>query len=65
MSRLEHVTAHGIPYGVMRRDYAITKAVLQGITQGMPVFGMAGTNLERTANDLDIPLWAEMYGEAK
>lgn len=32
---------------------------------GIPVFGLAYTHMKDAANDLDIPLWAEMYGDMK
>jgi lactam utilization protein B len=31
----------------------------------IPVFGLAGTNMEKAANDLGIPFWAEFYGDVK
>ena len=36
-----------------------------GIPQGVPVFGLAGTNMEKAANDLGLVFWAEMYGDVK
>jgi lactam utilization protein B len=62
---LHHVKPHGILYGMMCRDYEVAKAVMLGIPKGVPVFGLAGTNMEKAANDLDIPFWAEMYGDVK
>jgi lactam utilization protein B len=62
---LHHVKPHGILYGMMCHDYEVAKAVMLGIPKGVPVFGLAGTNMEKAANDLDIPFWAEMYGDVK
>jgi lactam utilization protein B len=62
---LHHVKPHGILYGMMCRDYEVAKAVMLGIPKGIPVFGLAGTNMEKAANDLGIPFWAEMYGDVK
>lgn len=62
---LHHVKAHGVLYGMMCRDYDVAKAVMQGIPEGIPVFGLAGTNMEKAAGDLGIPFWAEMYGDVK
>lgn len=62
---LHHVKPHGILYGMMCRDYKVAKAVMLGIPKGVPVFGLAGTNMEKAANDLGIPFWAEMYGDVK
>lgn len=62
---LHHVKPHGVLYGMMCREYEVAKAVMQGIPKGIPVFGLAGTNMEKAANDLDIPFWAEMYGDVK
>ena len=62
---LHHVKPHGKLYGMMCRDYDIAKAVMLGIPKGIPVFGLAGTNMEKAANDLGIPFWAEMYGDVK
>lgn len=50
---------------MMCRDCKVAKAVMLGIPKGVPVFGLAGTNMEKAANDLGIPLWAEMYGDVK
>jgi lactam utilization protein B len=62
---LHHVKPHGVLYGMMCRDYEVATAVMQGIPEGIPVFGLAGTNMEKAANDLGIPFWAEMYGDVK
>lgn len=62
---LHHVKPHGILYGMMCKDYDIAKAVMLGIPKGVPVFGLAGTNMEKAASDLGIPFWAEMYGDVK
>jgi lactam utilization protein B len=62
---LHHVKPHGVLYGMMCRDYDVAKAVMQGIPEGIPVFGLAGTNMENAASDLGIPFWAEMYGDVK
>ncbi|KAL9114069.1 MAG: hypothetical protein Q9227_001841 [Pyrenula ochraceoflavens] len=62
---LHHVKPHGILYGMMCRDYEVAKAVMLGIPKGIPVFGLAGTNMEQAAIDLGIPFWAEMYGDVK
>ena len=29
------------------------------------IFGLAGTQMEKAAKDLDIPFWAEFYGDVK
>lgn len=62
---LHHVKPHGVLYGMMCRDYEVAKAVMQGIPKGIPVFGLAGTNMEKAAKDLGIPFWAELYGDVK
>ena len=62
---LHHVKPHGVLYGMMCRDYEVAKAVMQGIPKGVPVFGLAGTNMEKAAEDLGVPFWAEMYGDVK
>jgi lactam utilization protein B len=62
---LHHVKPHGVLYGMMCRDYEVAKAVMQGIPKGIPVFGLAGTNMEKAASDLGIQFWAEMYGDVK
>ena len=62
---LHHVKPHGKLYGMMCRDYEIAKAVMLGIPKGVPVFGLAGTNMEKAANDLGIPFWAEFYADVK
>lgn len=62
---LHHVKPHGVLYGMMCRDYEVAKAVMLGIPKGVPVFGLAGTQMERAANDLGVEFWAEMYGDVK
>ena len=44
-------------------DYDIAKAVMQGISKEIPVFGLAGTYMEQATNDLEF--WAEFYGDVK
>jgi lactam utilization protein B len=62
---LHHVKPHGKLYGMMCGDYEIAKAVMLGIPKGVPVFGLAGTQMEKAANDLGIPFFAEFYGDVK
>ncbi|KAL2000306.1 hypothetical protein VTN02DRAFT_3296 [Thermoascus thermophilus] len=62
---LHHVKPHGVLYGMMCRDYAVARAVLRGVPAGIPVFGLAGTEMERAANDLGIAFWAELYGDVQ
>jgi len=62
---LHHVKPHGMLYGMMCRDYETAKAVFKGVPKGIAVFGLAGTNMEKAANDLGLPFWAEMYGDVK
>ena len=50
---------------MMCRDYEVAKAVMEGIPKGTPVFGLAGTNMEKAANDLGLEFWAEFYGDVK
>jgi lactam utilization protein B len=58
---LHHVKPNGVLYGMMCRDYEVAQAVMQGIPLRIPVFGPAGTNMEKAGNDLGIPFCAEMY----
>ena len=62
---LNHVKPHGVLYGMMCRDYEVAKAVMMGIPRGVPVFGLAGTQMEAAAKDLGLEFWAEMYGDVK
>ena len=62
---LHHVKPHGVLYGMMCRDYEVARAVMLGIPQGTPVFGLAGTCMEEAARDLGVEFWAEMYGDVK
>ena len=62
---LHHVKPHGKLYGMMCGDYETARAVMEGIPKGIPVFGLAGTQMEKAANDLGIPFWAEMYADVK
>lgn len=62
---MNHVKPHGILYGMMCRDIDVATAVMKGIPKGMPVFGLAGTNMEKAANEVGVEFWAEMYGDIK
>ena len=62
---LHHVKPHGVLYGMMCRDYDVARAVWEGVPPGVPVFGLAGTEMERAAKDLGQVFWAEMYGDVK
>ena len=62
---LHHVKPHGVLYGMICQDYEVAKAVMQGIPKGIPIFGLAGTNMEKAAIDLGVPFWAEMYRDVK
>ncbi|ETS86630.1 Lactam utilization protein lamB [Pestalotiopsis fici W106-1] len=62
---LHHVKPHGALYGMMCRDYDVAKAVMLGIPKGVPVLGLAGTNMEKAASDVGVPFWAEFYGDVK
>ena len=46
-------------------DYEVAKAVMLGIPKGVPIFGLAGTNMEKAAHDVGIEFWAELYGDVK
>ena len=60
---LHHVKPHGALYGMMCRDYEVAVAVMRGIPAGVPVFGLAGTQMERAAREVGVAFWAEMYGD--
>lgn len=62
---LHHVKPHGKLYGVMCRDFDVARAVYLGVPKGTPVFGLAGTNMEKAANDLGLTFFAELYGDVK
>lgn len=63
---LHHVKPHGKLYGMMCKDYEVAKAVMLGIKPfNVPIFGLAGTQMEKAAKDLGIPFWAEFYGDVK
>lgn len=62
---LHHVKPHGVLYGMMCRDYEVARAVMAGIPEGVPVFGLAGTEMERAARDAGVGFWAEMYGDVQ
>ena len=62
---MNHVKPHGILYGMMCRDLDVATAVMKGIPKGVPVYGLAGTNMEKAANSLGVEFWHEMYGDVK
>ena len=63
--KLNHVKPHGVLYGMMCRDFEVACAVMKGIPKGVPVFGLAGTNMEKAAAEVGVDFWAEMYGDVK
>ena len=63
--RLNHVKPHGVLYGMMCRDFEIACAVMRGIPKGVPVFGLAGTNMEKAAQETGVEFRAEFYGDVK
>ena len=63
--KLNHVKPHGVLYGMMCRDFEVACAVMRGIPTGVPIFGLAGTNMEKAAKELGVEFWAEMYGDVK
>ena len=62
---LHHVKPHGVLYGMMCRDLDVAIAVMKGIPVGVPVFGLAGTKMEKAAHEVGVDFWAEMYGDVK
>ena len=47
----------------MYRDRDVCRAVYEGVPQGTPVCGLAGTFQEETAKELGLPFVAELYGK--
>jgi UPF0271 protein len=62
---LHHVKPHSMLCGLMCRDYDVARAVIIGIPKGIPVFGLAGTNMEKAATDLNVPFIAELSGDVR
>ncbi len=62
---LNHVKPHGVLYGMMCRNFEVAAAVMKGIPKGIPVFGLAGTNMEKAAKEVGVEFWAEMYADVK
>lgn len=62
---LNHVKPHGILYGMMCRDLDVAVAVMKGIPKRIPVFGLAGTNMEKAAEEVGVEFWAEVYADVK
>lgn len=62
---LNHVKPHGVLYGMMCRDLDVASAVMKGIPKGVPIFGLAGTNMEKAAKEIGVEFWCEMYGDVK
>ena len=62
---LNHVKPHGVLYGMMCRDLDVATAVMKGIPKGVPIFGLAGTNMEKAAKEIGVEFWCEMYGDVK
>lgn len=62
---LHHVKPHGILYGMMCRDPEVCRAVWAGVPKGIKVFGLAGTHMEKVANEMGIEFVAEFYGDVK
>lgn len=62
---LHHVKPHGKLYGVMCRDYDVARAVYLGVPKDTAVFGLAGSKMEKAANDLGLTFFAELYADVK
>lgn len=62
---LHHVKPHGSLYGMMVRDLDIARAVWAGVPKGVPVYGLAGTNMEIAAQEAGLEFWAEYYADVK
>ena len=50
---------------MMYRDKDVCRAVYAGVPKGTPVFGLAGTFHEEVAAELELPFFAELYGDVK
>ena len=62
---LHHVKPHGTLYGMCYQDVDVCRAVYAAVPKGTPVFGLAGTLHEQVAAELDLPFFAEAYGDVK
>lgn len=63
---LHHVKPHGKLFGMMCRDYDVARAVWLGVPEkDVAVFGLAGTAMEKAANDLGLKFFAELYADVK
>ena len=63
--KLHHVKPHGILYGMMIRNMDIARAVWAGVPRGVPVFGLAGTNMEIAAREAGLEFWAEYFADVR
>ncbi|EXJ80440.1 lactam utilization protein lamB [Capronia coronata CBS 617.96] len=62
---LSHVKPHGMLYGLCCRDINVARAVMAGVPKGIPVVGLPGTCMERAAEELGVPFWAEMFADVR
>ena len=63
-AKLNHIKPHGSLYGMVSRDREVAEAVCDAVLDfQVPIFGLAGSQLESVANERHIEFIAEFYAD--
>jgi UPF0271 protein len=64
--QLHHVKPHGALYNMAAKDHELALAICQGIQQvdpQLPVYGLAGGELIKAAQEIGLPFAQEVFGD--
>lgn len=64
--KLHHVKPHGALYNMAAKDHALALAICQGIQQvdpQLPIYGLAGSELIKAAQEISLPYAQEVFGD--
>ena len=50
---------------MMCQDMKVACAVMRGIPKGVLVSGLAGSNMEKVAEEAGVDFWVVLYGDVK
>ena len=64
--KLQHVKAHGALYNMAAKDYALARAICEGVAAvdpGLIILGLAGSEWIRAAQDTGLEVRSEIFGD--
>lgn len=63
-AHLSHLKPHGIIYGMAVRDFSFARAMAEAAAAfELPLFGLAGTNHQKAAEEAGIPFVGEFFAD--